>query len=117
VDARGFEELQLRGGERGGIRIARSDQAPCGAQGDLARLDRGAGGRHLVQGSRRAHLVARHAPRHLERGREPPGGREVPVPFEQAPTLDLAEPPERFQLELVDDAPDLGEVLLDPRVG
>ena len=99
------------------IGIPRGDQTPRGAHRDVTRLDRDAGGRHLVQGSRRSHLVARHAPRHLESGREPPGGREVPVPLEQTPTLDLTEPPERFQLELVDDAADLGEVLLDPCVG
>jgi hypothetical protein len=41
----------------------------------------------------------------------------VPIPIERAATLDLGQPPERFELELIDDAPDLGEVLLDPRIG
>ena len=117
VDARGVDELRLRARERGGIRIPRGDKVPRGAHRDVTRLDGGAGVRHLIEGSRRAHLVARHSPRHLERGREPRRSREVPVPFEQMSPLDLTQPPERLQLELVDDAADLGEVLLDPGVG
>jgi len=37
----------------------------------------------------------------------------VPVPLEESPTLNLTKPPEPLELELVDDASDLGEVLLN----
>ena len=69
-----------------------------------------------IQRPREPNVLARDAPRHLEPGDEPGRGREEAVALVQAPAIDLGEPAEPFDLELLHRTVQLGEVLLDPRV-
>jgi hypothetical protein len=117
VDACGLDELLLRAGERARVGLARVDEHARRRHGDVARIDRAAGHRHLLERPRDPRGAARHPPRDLEAVGEPRRRREVTVTLEQAAPLDLGEPPQALGLEQVDHALELGEVLLDARVG
>jgi hypothetical protein len=61
-------------------------------------------------------VLARDAPRDLEPADEPRRRREEPVALVQASALDLGQPTQPFDLELLDGAVQLGEIVLDPRI-
>jgi hypothetical protein len=58
------------------------------------------------------------APPHLaEPAHDPGGSRKVAVAFEQPPTVELRKTPQPLSFQLLEGEMQLGEVLLDARVG
>jgi hypothetical protein len=117
VPARRIDKLFLAASERVRVDALRGRQQARGRQRDVARLQRGARLWHLVERSAHAYLVPGRPPRHPMPNREPRGGREVPVAFEQTPPVDLREAPQALDLEQLDRPLQVGELLLDARVG
>jgi len=116
VDPRRLDELRLAPLERVHIGVPNRDQHANRRHRHVALAERTPSLRHPIQRPREPNVLARDAPRNLEPGDEPGRGREEAVALVQAPAIDLGEPAEPFDLELLDGAVQLGEVLLDPRV-
>jgi hypothetical protein len=110
---RRLDEGRLRGCERVRVRLARMHEDPDGRAGQVAVSASGSRRGHLVQGGRLSELVGRARPSHAEPMREPGAGRQVPIALPGAPSLDLGESPEPFDLEHPPQPLELGEVVLE----
>jgi hypothetical protein len=111
-----LDELRLATFEGIGRGIPNRDQHPDRRHRYLALLERASRPGHVVQRTGDPNVLAGGAPRDLEPADEPRRCRQEPVPLVQASALDLDQPTQPFDLELLDRAVQLGEVLLDPRI-
>jgi len=113
VDPGGVDEGVLRLPKCLGIGVVRRCQHARCRQGHVALLERRTRRGHLVQRSSESNVLPRRSPRHLEPGDEPCDRREVAVALEQPPAVDLSEPTQPLNFELLDSAMQLREVVLD----
>jgi len=117
VARRRFNERRLRAGERSRFAALCVDEHLCGRERETTGFDRPARDRHAFEGTSDTHVTLRRAPAGPQARDEPRRGRQMPVAREDTSPVQLSEPTEAFELEVLYRLPQLQEVVLEPRVG